>query len=159
MKSTDGDADDDPVRVEHEEILARYNRQLASARSECGRLEAINDAAAVASERAGVRHDDVLVELGRRVYEQQVHVDACETEKRRLTGLVAARQAASDEACERRQAQYDRALAGLNSDRAYKESKWKFMDENRRHRTDLIDAMYSASEHVDYLNVIYIVYC
>jgi len=161
MKSTDGDADDaaeradgdDPARVEYEETLARYNRQLASVRSECDRLEAVNDEAAVALERAGERHRDVLDEFGRRIYEQQVRVDACETERHRLADLVAVCRATSDEACERRQARYDRALAGLKSNRAFKEGKWKVMGENRRHRANLMDAIYSVTEHANYLQV------
>jgi len=163
MKSTDGDAEDaaeramgdDPARVEYEESLARYNRQLAGVRSECGRLEAINDEAVAALQRAGERYEDVLGEFGRRIHEQQMRVDACETEKHRLAGLVAARQATSDEACERRQAQYDRVLAGLKSNRAFKESKWKVMSENRRHRANLIDAIHSVSEYADYLEVFF----
>jgi len=156
MVDTDAVEQDVPItltRAKYEEKLVQYNRRLASIKSECNRLEMIDDEAEVAYERARERRHNVFGEFGRRIYEQEVWVDASETEKHRLNVLIAAHQVSWDEVYERRQAQYDRALIGLTSNKALKEGKWVAMGETRRHRTHLMDIITSVSKQIDYLKV------
>lgn len=160
MKSIDGDTDvtdqvavktGDLTKVEYEEKLMQYNVQLASVRSECNRLEAINDEVVVAYEQACERREDVLGEFGRRIYEQEVRLGMYDVEKRQFT----ANQDAWDEVFNVRRDQYDRALAGLKSNKEFKVSKWITMENHRNYRANLMDLISSVTEHVNYLKVIF----
>lgn len=131
----------------------QYNRRLADARSENGRLETAEEVAATAYRQARERHDGILRDFGQRIVQHQIEIVALESRKHRSTTLYAVRQSARDAMYENRRAQYDRMLDELEANSTFEEGKYKAAAEKERRKIVLMDKISSVSQSIDDLRV------
>lgn len=125
-------------RADYEEHLMRYNRRLADAMSEHGRLEAARDEARAAYRKDQERYVTVMNEFVLLIAQRQTSIDECEVLKSQLISQVAANRATMDDLYERRCAQYERALDDLESKNAFFKSKLKGMFDKNNKRIALV---------------------
>lgn len=130
-----------------------YNRRLAAAKSECGRLETVANETSAAYDKARERHDGILREFGRRIIEHQASIVSMESEKHRLTEVHRARLSARDAMHERRKAQYEQALDELKANMTFEEGKYKAAAEKSRRKIILMDKISLVSQSIDDIRV------
>lgn len=123
------------TRDVYEDKLTRYNRRVAGLKSDVGRLQSEEMDAKAALDRARRKRRDVLGVHCRKVLDEQTAVDRCEADKQRLNARSTALRAELDAVSERRQAQYDRALADLETRRDFVMNTYLSRVEVNRRRT------------------------
>ncbi|XP_050434241.1 uncharacterized protein LOC126841692 [Adelges cooleyi] len=128
-------------RVDYEEDLVNYNRELAAVRSKCNRLEELRDKHNVEYQTTRQNRLDVLREFAEQIREKQKIINEKEIERDKTLKILEEFKRMFDETMEIRQVKYNKVLEELEANLDFTIGKYKSLSEKNIRRQIFLEKM------------------